>query len=45
MNSIERVMSAVSHQEPDRVPITFDAQPEVYGMLYWHSGISARAHW
>ena len=42
MNSRERVLTAVNHREPDRVPITFDAQPEVYEVLYRHFGIDNR---
>lgn len=42
MNSKERVLVAVNHQEPDRVPITFDAAPEVYAALYKHFGILTR---
>jgi uroporphyrinogen decarboxylase len=34
MNSKDRILSAVNHQQPDRVPITFDAQVEVYKALY-----------
>jgi uroporphyrinogen decarboxylase len=36
-------MTAVNHRVPDRVPITFDAQPEVYDSLYRHFGIDSRA--
>jgi uroporphyrinogen decarboxylase len=43
MNGRERVLTAVNHREPDRVPITFDAQPEVYELLYGHFGIGTRA--
>jgi len=43
MNSRERVLSAVNHREPDRVPITFDAEPVVYDLLYEHFGINSRA--
>jgi len=42
MNGRERVLTAVNHREPDRVPITFDAQPEVYEALYRHFGIDNR---
>ena len=42
MNSRERVLTAIAHREPDRVPITFDAQPEVYDLLYGHFGITTR---
>jgi uroporphyrinogen decarboxylase len=34
VNSKQRVQSAVNHQQPDRVPITFDAEAEVYEALY-----------
>ena len=42
MNGRERVLTAIDHREPDRVPITFDARPEVYDLLYGHFGISTR---
>jgi len=42
MNSRERVLAAAGHSIPDRVPITFDAEIEVYEMLYRHFGISTR---
>jgi len=42
MNSKERVLAAVNHKVPDRVPITFDAAPEVYDALYKLYGISSR---
>jgi uroporphyrinogen decarboxylase len=42
MNGRERVLTAIDHREPDRVPITFDAQPEVYDLLYGHFGITSR---
>ena len=42
MNPRERVLTAANHRIPDRVPITFDAQPEVYEMLYRHFGIDSR---
>ncbi len=43
MNGRERVLAAASLRTPDRVPITFDAQPEVYELLYRHFGIDTRA--
>ncbi len=43
MNGKERVLTAAAHREPDRVPITFDAQPEVYELLYRHFGLDSRA--
>lgn len=42
MNGRERVLTTINHQEPDRVPITFEAQPEVCQMLYGHFGIHTR---
>ncbi len=34
--SKQRVNRAIRHQSADRTPITFDAQPEVYDLLYRH---------
>lgn len=34
MNSKQRVMSAVHHKTTDRIPVTFDAEKEVYDALY-----------
>ena len=31
MNSRERILSAIAHREPDRLPITFDAEPRHAG--------------
>jgi len=42
MNSKERVLAAVNHRVPDRVPITFDAAPEVYSLLYRNFGLNTR---
>ena len=42
MNSKQRVLAAVAHREPDRVPITFDAEKEVYDLLYRELGVSTR---
>ncbi len=42
MNSKERVLAAVNHKVPDRVPITFDAAPEVYNALYKHFSINSK---
>jgi len=36
VNSKARVLTAIAHKEPDRVPITFDAEAEVYEALYGH---------
>jgi uroporphyrinogen decarboxylase len=40
--SKERVLAAVEHKTTDRVPITFDAQPEVYEALHAHFGTSSK---
>jgi uroporphyrinogen decarboxylase len=40
--SKERVLRAVDHEATDRVPVTFDADKEVYRLLYDHFGISSR---
>lgn len=38
MKSKERVLAAIEHAEPDRVPIDFSAEPEVLEKLYSHFG-------
>jgi uroporphyrinogen decarboxylase len=40
--SKERVLKAVNHETADRVPITFDAEKEVYDMLYQNLGIHTK---
>jgi uroporphyrinogen decarboxylase len=42
MNSRERVELALSHHEPDRVPIDYWAQPEVTARLMRHLGLASR---
>jgi uroporphyrinogen decarboxylase len=42
MNSKERVLAAIRHKETDRIPITFDAEKEVYAALYDHLGIDTK---
>ena len=42
MTSKQRVLAAVDHRSTDRVPITFDAEKEVYAALYKHFGIETR---
>lgn len=42
MNSKERVLAAIRHKETDRIPITFDAEREVYAALYNHLGIDTK---
>lgn len=43
MNSRERVLTAIDHKEPDRVPMTIDMQREVEEDLYRHFGVTTRA--
>ncbi len=40
--SKERVLNAVQHQTADRIPVTFDAEKEVYDMLYQNLDISSK---
>jgi len=40
MTSRERVLAAIDHREPDRLPITFDAEPEVIQALQKHFGVA-----
>lgn len=42
MNSRERVLQAIAHQPPDRLPITFDAEKEVIATLMRHFGVNTR---
>ena len=42
MNSRQRVLTAIEHRQPDRLPITFDATPEVIETLQRHFGVSTR---
>ncbi len=42
MTSKERVLTAVAHREPERVPVTFDAEKEVYAALYEHLGLKTK---
>ena len=42
MTSRERVLTSLSHNEPDRVPFDFWATPEVTDLLVKHFGLSAR---
>jgi uroporphyrinogen decarboxylase len=39
LNSKERVLAAIRHEETIRIPITFDADPEVYKVLHSHLGL------
>ena len=36
ISSKQRVLAGVHHQATDRIPITFDAEKEVYAALYDH---------
>ena len=42
MNARQRVMDAVNHKTTDRIPITFDAEIEVYEALYQNLNISSK---
>jgi uroporphyrinogen decarboxylase len=42
MDSRERVLVAISHENPDRVPMDFGAQPEVWNALLRHLGLGDR---
>src|SRR5690242_9738353 len=36
ITSKDRILAAVDHRTSDRTPITFDAEKEVYSLLYDH---------
>ena len=42
MTSKERVMAGVNHRATDRIPITFDAEKEVYAALQARLGTHSR---
>lgn len=42
MNGRGRVLTAIAHRTPDRVPITFDAEKEVIAALQRHFGVDTR---
>ena len=42
MNSRERVLEATNHRSADRLPITFDCEPEVFAKLCEHLGTTDR---
>ncbi|MCP4375353.1 MAG: hypothetical protein GY794_04150 [bacterium] len=42
MTSKERILAAIAHKQPDRTPITFDAESEVYASLYEHLGLETK---
>jgi uroporphyrinogen decarboxylase len=42
MNSRERVIAAIEHRTPDRLPITFEAEKEVIAVLKKHFGVTSR---
>jgi uroporphyrinogen decarboxylase len=44
MNSKERVLRAFAHQEPDRVPINYSANPGIDGRLKAHYGLAPDDH-
>ena len=43
MTSKERVLTAVAHRQPDRVPVDFSAHPQVWSRLREYLGLSADA--
>lgn len=43
MTSKQRVLNALARRVDDRIPITFDAEPEVYAALHRRLGTSAKA--
>lgn len=42
ITSKQRILAAVNHQVTDRIPITFDAEKEVYSALYDHLKLTTR---
>jgi len=42
VDSKTRVLAAVAHRRTDRIPVTFDAEAEVYQALYEHLGLDTR---
>lgn len=42
MNSRERILAAIIHQEPDRVPVWYAAEKEIADKLCRHFGVSDR---
>ena len=42
MTGKERVLAAINHRAPDRVPITFDAEKEVYAALHARLGTPSK---
>ena len=42
ITSKKRVLDAVGHRISDRTPITFDAEKEVYDLLYEHLGLRSK---
>lgn len=40
--SKRRVLEAINHRQPDRTPVTFDAQPEVYEALHARLGTETK---
>ncbi len=42
MNSRERVLAALAHRQPDRVPVDYWATPEVDALLIKHFGLQTR---
>ena len=42
MTGKERVIGAINHRDADRVPTTFDAESEVYALLYKHFSLRSK---
>jgi len=42
MTSKQCVLTSINHQQPDRTPITFDAEKEVYASLHQHLGTKTK---
>ena len=42
MTAKERVLAAANHRLADRVPMTFDAEKEIYAALHKHFGTDSK---
>ena len=43
MTSRERILTAINHHEPERVPLGFDAHAGIYEQLFRHFGVQDKA--
>lgn len=43
MTNRERILTALHHHEPDRVPLGFEARPQTWERMYQHFGVSSNA--